>query len=66
MATIASTQSAKKLFEDNKIRLSERVQANVLLLGSLTRQVQRGSKSSEVRKKKNSFYFDELASSEIE
>ncbi|CAG0892689.1 unnamed protein product, partial [Darwinula stevensoni] len=47
MATIASTQSAKKLFEDNKIRLSERVQANVLLLGSLTRQVQRGSKSSE-------------------
>jgi ribosomal protein S1 len=44
----ASSTSAKNLFGDSKRRLSERVQVNVNNLGSVTRQVQRGSKTHEM------------------
>ena len=44
----ASSKSAKNLFADSKKRLSERVQVNVHNVGSVTRQVQRGSRASEV------------------
>lgn len=44
----ASSKSAKTLFADSKMRLSERVQVNINNIASLSRQLQRGSKSSEV------------------
>jgi len=44
----ASSTSAKNLFQDSKQRLAERVQANINNIGSLTRQLQRGSKSQEI------------------
>jgi len=44
----ASSTSAKNLFQDSKHRLSERVQANITSIGSLARQIQRGSKSQEI------------------
>ena len=44
----ASSTSAKNLFQDSKRRLSERVQVNVNNIGSVTRQIQRGSKSHEI------------------
>ncbi len=44
----ASSTSAKNLFSDSKRRLSERVQINVNTIGSVTRQVERGSKSKEL------------------
>ena len=44
----ASSTSAKNLFQDSKSRLSERVQVNVNNIGSITRQMQRGSKSHEM------------------
>jgi len=44
----ASSTSARNLFQDSKQRLSERVQANINSIGSLTRQIQRGSKSQEI------------------
>jgi len=44
----ASSTSAKNLFQDSKRRLAERVQVNVNNIGSVTRQIQRGSKSHEI------------------
>ena len=60
----ASSTSARNLFQDSKQRLAERVQvwkndcvllfkkqifqANINSVGSLTRQIQRGSKSQEI------------------
>ena len=44
----ASSKSAKNLFADSKKRLGERVQVNVNNMGSIVRQVQRGSKSTEI------------------
>merc|ERR1711997_908970 len=44
----ASSTSAKNLFQDSKRRLAERVQVNVNNIGSITRQIQRGSKSHEM------------------
>ena len=44
----ASSTSAKNLFQDSKRRLSERVQVNVNNIGSVTRQIMRGSKSQEM------------------
>ena len=63
----ASSTSARNLFQDSKLRLSERVQvlitdqralslcstdsilqANINNIGSLSRQIQRGSKSQEI------------------
>jgi len=44
----ASSTSARNLFQESKLRLSERVQANINSVGSLTRQIQRGSKSQEI------------------
>jgi hypothetical protein len=44
----ASSTSARSLFIESKIRLADRVQVNVNNIASLARQIQRGSKSSEV------------------
>ncbi len=44
----ASSTSAKNLFADSKRRLAERVQVNVNNVGSIARQMQRGSKSNEM------------------
>jgi hypothetical protein len=44
----ASSTSAKNLFSESKRRLAERVQVNVNNVGSITRQIQRGSKSNEM------------------
>ena len=44
----ASSKSAKNLFAESKRRLAERVQVNVNNIGSITRQIQRGSKSNEM------------------
>ena len=44
----ASSTSARNLFVDSKVRLSERVQSNITSIGSLARQIQRGSKSQEI------------------
>jgi len=44
----ASSTSARNLFQESKQRLAERVQANISSIGSLTRQIQRGSKSQEI------------------
>lgn len=44
----ASSTSAKSLFAESKSRLADRVQNNVNNIASLARQVQRGSKTSEV------------------
>lgn len=44
----ASSTSARNLFQDSKRRLAERVQTNVNNIGSVTRQIQRGSRSHEM------------------
>ncbi|XP_073973671.1 BLOC-1 related complex subunit 7 isoform X1 [Rhodnius prolixus] len=44
----ASSTSAKSLFAESKSRLADRVQNNVNNIASLARQVQRGSKTSEI------------------
>ena len=44
----ASSTSAKNLFQDSKRRLAERVQVNINNVGSVTRQVQRGSRSHDM------------------
>lgn len=44
----ASSTSARSLFVESKMRLADRVQVNVNNIASLARQIQRGSKSSEV------------------
>merc|ERR1711971_1312593 len=44
----ASSTSARNLFQDSKRRLAERVQVNVNNIGSITRQMQRGSKSHDM------------------
>ncbi|XP_015601004.1 BLOC-1-related complex subunit 7 [Cephus cinctus] len=44
----ASSTSARSLFVDSKMRLADRVQVNVNNVASLARQIQRGSKSSEI------------------
>ncbi|XP_014251242.1 uncharacterized protein LOC106667673 [Cimex lectularius] len=44
----ASSTSAKSLFADSKSRLADRVQNNVNNIASLARQIQRGSKTSEI------------------
>ena len=44
----ASSKSAKNLFAESKRRLAERVQVNVNNIGSITRQIQRGSKSNDI------------------
>lgn len=46
--TSASSTSARSLFADSKMRLADRVQVNINNIASLTRQIQRGSKSNEV------------------
>ncbi|XP_023945992.1 uncharacterized protein LOC112051536 [Bicyclus anynana] len=46
--TSASSSSARSLFAESKQRLAERVQVNMNNIASLTRQVQRGSKSNEL------------------
>ena len=45
----ASSTSARSLFVESKMRLADRVQVNVNNIASLARQIQRGSKSSEVK-----------------
>ncbi|XP_015509599.1 BLOC-1-related complex subunit 7 [Neodiprion pinetum] len=44
----ASSTSARSLFVDSKMRLADRVQVNVNNIASLARQIQRGSRSSEI------------------
>ncbi|XP_025834688.1 BLOC-1-related complex subunit 7 [Agrilus planipennis] len=44
----ASSTSARSLFADSKMRLADRVQVNVNNVASLSRQIIRGSKSSEI------------------
>ena len=44
----ASSTSARSLFVESKMRLADRVQVNVNNIASLARQIQRGSRSSEV------------------
>ncbi|XP_072752859.1 BLOC-1-related complex subunit 7 [Anoplolepis gracilipes] len=44
----ASSTSARSLFIESKMRLADRVQVNVNNIASLARQIQRGSKSSEI------------------
>ena len=44
----ASSTSARSLFVESKMRLADRVQVNVNNIASLARQIQRGSKSSEM------------------
>uniref|UniRef100_A0A1B6G409 BLOC-1-related complex subunit 7 n=1 Tax=Cuerna arida TaxID=1464854 RepID=A0A1B6G409_9HEMI len=44
----ASSTSAKSLFGESKSRLADRVQVNVNNIASVARQIQRGSKSSEI------------------
>ena len=44
----ASSTSAKNLFVDSKTRLAERVQVNVNNMGSICRQVNRGSQSADM------------------
>lgn len=44
----ASSTSAKNLFVDSKTRLAERVQLNVSNMGSICRQVNRGSQSADM------------------
>lgn len=44
----ASSTSARNLFQESKQRLAERLQVNINSIGSLTRQIQRGSKSQEI------------------
>uniref|UniRef100_A0ABD2WC67 BLOC-1-related complex subunit 7 n=1 Tax=Trichogramma kaykai TaxID=54128 RepID=A0ABD2WC67_9HYME len=44
----ASSTSARSLFVESKMRLADRVQVNINNIASLTRQIQRGSKSSEI------------------
>ncbi|XP_043286096.1 BLOC-1-related complex subunit 7 [Venturia canescens] len=44
----ASSTSARSLFVESKMRLADRVQVNVNNIASLARQIQRGSKSSDV------------------
>lgn len=46
----ASSTSARSLFGESKSRLADRVQVNVNNIASVARQIQRGSKSSEVSK----------------
>ncbi|KAJ8683994.1 hypothetical protein QAD02_019786 [Eretmocerus hayati] len=46
--TSASSTSAKSLFVESKMRLADRVQVNINNVASLTRQIQRGSKSNEI------------------
>lgn len=57
----ASSTSARSLFVESKMRLADRVQVNVNNIASLARQIQRGSKSSEVRTIsslfRSNFYF---------
>ncbi|XP_014274559.1 BLOC-1-related complex subunit 7 [Halyomorpha halys] len=47
----ASSTSAKSLFAESKFRLADRVQININNVGSLARQIQRGSKTSEIMMK---------------
>lgn len=47
--TSASSTSARTLFVESKLRLADKVQVNVNNIASLSRQIQRGSKTSEVR-----------------
>ena len=47
-AARGNSRSARNLFADSKKRLSDRVQVNVNNVGSIVRQAQRGSKSSEM------------------
>lgn len=44
----ASSTSAKNLFVDSKNRLAERVQVNINNMGSICRQVNRGSQSADM------------------
>lgn len=44
----ASSSSAKHLFNDSKKRLADRIGVNVNNIGSVARQIVRGSKSNEV------------------
>ncbi|XP_063387916.1 BLOC-1-related complex subunit 7 [Cydia fagiglandana] len=46
--TSASSSSARSLFAESKQRLAERVQVNMNNISSLTRQIQRGSRSNEL------------------
>ncbi|XP_064465917.1 uncharacterized protein LOC135377440 [Ornithodoros turicata] len=43
----SSASSARSLFVESKARLSERIQVNINSVGSLARQVVKGSKSNE-------------------
>ncbi|XP_076068815.1 BLOC-1 related complex subunit 7 [Oratosquilla oratoria] len=43
----ASSTSAKNLFIDSKMRLAERVQININNMGSICRQINRGSRSAD-------------------
>ncbi|XP_071455122.1 BLOC-1-related complex subunit 7 isoform X1 [Hetaerina americana] len=43
----ASSTSARSLFVESKLRLSDRVQVNVNYVASVARQIQRGAKSNE-------------------
>jgi len=44
----ASSTSAKNLFHDSKQKLAERVQVNITSVGSLVRQIQKGSRSNDI------------------
>ena len=52
----ASSTSAKNLFVESKHRLCDRVQVNVNNIAAIARQIQRGSKSNEVRRHKFIFH----------
>jgi hypothetical protein len=48
----STTVTAKQLYAESKQKLSDRIQQNINVLGSLCREINRGSKSQEV-----SFFF---------
>lgn len=54
----ASSTSARSLFVESKMRLADRVQVNVNNIASLARQIQRGSKSSEVKFQNTYIYLN--------
>lgn len=53
----ASSSSARSLFVESKTRLADRVQINVNNVASVIRQLQRGSRSNEVRINKSFIYI---------
>lgn len=57
----ASSTSARSLFVESKNRLADRIQVNINNIASLTRQIQRGSKTNEVNKSFLFFTFNQFS-----